>query len=310
MTQTQTIPFRLAAMVALLCFPAMLSAQVPIISGPAAGSGMINASTSTPQPQPQPMMNAGAAVGNGSYFDNCNSCTPQRGGRLAGLIKPSDHCFDCFVSPMTNPLFFEDPRTLTEARVIFANHNVPAAAAGGSVQFFAVQFRLALTQRLSFIANKDGYIISSNPLIDDGWADVAAGFKYNLIRDTQNQRLTSVGFTFDLPVGSTRSLQGNGDGELHLFTSSARRLTQNVNWMSGGGIRIPMNDNQESGSTYMSQHLDVRLTPRTFLLAEANWYRWYSSGNNVALAGVEGLDLFNFGSTGVSKSTGMCGLSW
>lgn len=36
--------------------------------------------------------------------------------RLLGLIAPSDHCFDDFISPMTNPVFFEDPRTLTEAR--------------------------------------------------------------------------------------------------------------------------------------------------------------------------------------------------
>ena len=45
---------------------------------------------------------------------------------------------------MTNPVFFEDPRTLTEARMIFFQHKVPAAAGGGDVQLYAVQLRAAL----------------------------------------------------------------------------------------------------------------------------------------------------------------------
>ena len=85
-----------------------------------------------------------------------------------GLIAPSDHAFDDFISPMTNPVFFEDPRTLTEARFIFINHHVPDGLGGGDVQLFALQLRAALTENLSFIATKDGYIVSDNGLINDG----------------------------------------------------------------------------------------------------------------------------------------------
>ena len=46
---------------------------------------------------------------------------------------------------MTNPIYFEDPRTLTEARFIYFHHKVPLAAAGGDVDLFAVQLRAALT---------------------------------------------------------------------------------------------------------------------------------------------------------------------
>ena len=60
---------------------------------------------------------------------------------LCGLIMPSDHCFDSFISPMTNPVFFEDPRQLTEVRGIFLNHKVPLAAGGGDVQLYAAQAR-------------------------------------------------------------------------------------------------------------------------------------------------------------------------
>ena len=221
-------------------------------------------------------------------------------GLLGKILRPSDHCFDGFISPMTNPVFFEDPRTLTEARVIFAHHNIPAAiAGGGDVQLYAMQVRLALTERLSFIATKDGYIVSSNPVIRDGWADIAAGLKYNLIRDVARQRLLSVGATFELPVGSPRAFQGNGDGEFNLFYSGARRMWENFNWISGGGIRIPSDDDAESSSTYMSQHFDVRMTERTYLLTEVNWFHWYDSGANALLNTVEGHDLFNFGSTNV-----------
>ena len=241
------------------------------------------------QPQPQSASN--------TYFSEPVYC----GG--FNLLRPSDHGFDSMISPMTNPLFFEDPRTLTEARAIYANHNVPAAVGGGSVHFMAVQMRFAINDRLSLIATKDGYMTSTNPLIDDGWADVALGFKLNLFRDPYQQSITSVGFTYDIPVGSTRSLQGNGDGEFHLFFSSARKLTQNINWITAGGIRLPLDGNAESTSTYSSNHIDFRMTQRTYLLAECNWFHWIDNGGNAATGGIEGHDLFNFGSNAVDGNS-------
>lgn len=217
--------------------------------------------------------NGCASPGNGAC--GCNSCCDEGplSGLLGRILRPSDHCFDGFISPMTNPFFFEDPRTLTEARLIFAHHNIPAAVAGGgSAQLYAMQVRLALTERLSVIANKDGFLVSSNPVIRDGWADIAAGLKYNLIRDVARQRLLSVGATYELPTGSPRTFQGNGDGEFNLFYSGARRLADNFNWLSGGGIRIPADDDAESSSMYLSNHFDVRMTERFYLLTEVNWF--------------------------------------
>ena len=104
---------------------------------------------------------------------------------LKGLIKPSDRCFDDFVSPMINFVHFEDPRNVTEIRPIFVNHWVPNTIgnnipAGGSIQLLAMQFRVALTERLSLIGVKDGYIWDNtdgalDTLLDDGWASVTAG---------------------------------------------------------------------------------------------------------------------------------------
>lgn len=39
-----------------------------------------------------------------------------------GIIKRSDHDFDRFISPSTNPIYFEDPRNVTEIRGLFIQH--------------------------------------------------------------------------------------------------------------------------------------------------------------------------------------------
>ena len=219
--------------------------------------------------------------------------------KLFGLIAQSDKSFTDFISPITNPVFFEDPRTLTEIRPIFIHHNVPRSAGGGSVQLFAMQIRAALTDRLSIIATKDGFITSSNPLIDDGWADVAAGLKYNLIRNTQERYLVSTGMVYEIPAGSTRALQGNGGGEFNLFLTAAAEIMPKWHWVSASGFRLPANSNQESQLWYWSNHLDHEIFEGVYGLVEMNWYHWMKSGGG-GIPGVEGIDLFNFGSTGVA----------
>lgn len=221
------------------------------------------------------------------------------GGLLGGIIKPSDHCFDDFISPMTNPTHFEDPRNLTEARFIYMRHKVPQAALGGEINLFALQLRAAITDRLSVIATKDGYIASNNPLVDDGWADVAAGLKYNLLRDPAGQGLLSVGGTYEMTNGSTRSLQGNGDGVFNFFVSGAQKLTERANYIGAFGVRLPNDTAAETSMMFWSHHLDRRVTERLYLLAEANWYHWLDSGAG-GIPGVEGGDLFNLGSTNVT----------
>ena len=70
---------------------------------------------------------------------------------------------------MTNPVFFEDPRMLTEARLIYLNHTLPGALGSGDVDAVALQLRARLTERLSLIATKDGFIMygSDVPVADD-----------------------------------------------------------------------------------------------------------------------------------------------
>lgn len=219
---------------------------------------------------------------------------------LCGLVMPSDHCFDSFISPMTNPVFFEDPRQLTEVRAIFLNHKVPLAAGGGDVQVYAAQARARITDRLSIIATKDGYVVSQNPVVADGWADVAAGLKYTLYSDAATQRLLSGGLTYEIPAGTPRTRQGNGDGEFHLFLTGGAEIFEYGHVISGSGFRLPSDSHADSQMWYWSNHLDYQVLQNWYLLTEYNWYHWMKSGDATFAPGVEGGDLFNFGSTGVA----------
>ena len=201
---------------------------------------------------------------------------------------------------MTNPIFFEDPRQLTEAHVFWMDHKLPLAAGSGNVRVLAVQLRARLSENVSLIATKDGYVTSSNPIVNNGWADLAAGLKFSLLRNVQKQRLLSTGFTFEVPTGEADPWQGNGNGELNLFLNGGARFGCRTHWVSAGGVRIPMNSSDESSSTYWSNHLDYRLLNRFYIFTEGTWYHWLKSGQDGPIAGIEGLDLINFGNPGVA----------
>ena len=237
---------------------------------------------------------------------------------LGSLVGKTDHCFDDFVSPMINFVFFEDPRTLTEFRPIFLHHKMPSAVGnlglpGGEVQLYAAQFRIALTERLSLIAVKDGYVVSNqvpgstlDGLLDDGWASIAAGLKYNFYRDAERGTLVSAGFTYDIPFGSQRTLQDVGDGEFHLFVSGGQRyFGGNAHTLSTFGFRVPANSAAQTTSLHWSNHLDVRVTNWLYAVTEASWWHWLDSANPPGIAGVgavgfAGQDLLNINATNVT----------
>ena len=214
---------------------------------------------------------------------------------------------------MTNPLYFQDPRIQSEARFIFLNHDFPTALGGGKAQVYALQLRAAITENLSIIATKDGYTVSDSPLLDDGWADVAAGLQYNFYKDHCSKTLLSGGVVFELPVGTPRALQGNGDGEFHLFLSGGTEIADKTHLVSGTGFILPSNRAQQSQVWYLSNHIDRQLGDTgLYLLGEVNWYHWMNGADEFALP-VEGFDYANLGSVGVSGNnivTGAVGLKY
>lgn len=272
-----------------LGFSAMGYAQEPIVPMLSPDVPQVPAVPTTPAPPTAPYVMTPIPSQYATASDD----------KLFGLIGRSDHNFDGFISPMTNPIYFEDPRTLTEARFIFMNHQIPNALGGDQIQAVAMQARLALTDNLSIIATKDGFVWSESSLLANGFLDVNAGLKYNLFKDASTQSLLSTGFTYGIPLGSHQTLQGKGNGEFNFFLSGAQQFGDYWHFMSTFGARIPANNNAYSESTYFSNHLDRKLGRSNFyLFTEANWYHWLSNGNQFPLP-VEGLDIFNLGSTSV-----------
>ncbi len=234
---------------------------------------------------------------NGNY-DGQGGSSKSLFGR--GIIKPSEACYDDFISPMTNPTYFEDPRQLTEARAIFINHKLPVLLGNpsGEIRLYALQVRLRLTDRLSLIAVKDGYIDSSSPLIDSGWADVTAGLKYSLFRDPVNGRLLSAGARFETTAGRRTSLQGNGEGVFDFFLSGGTRLGSRAHYLTSSGFILPVDSKAENQMFYWSNHLDHRLGNKFYAFSELNWHNYLKDGSAFP-APVEGGDLFNLGASGV-----------
>ena len=225
---------------------------------------------------------------------------------LFGLIAPTSLCHSDYISPMTNPVYFEDPRTLTEVRFIFAHHALPGTAplSGGSIQLLAAQVRVALNERTSIIANKDGYFWFSDNIPfapNDGWADMNIGLKHNVFVSDDYSQILSVGATYEAPWGSTRSFQGNGDGQFNMFASGGMRVGDCGHFLAAGGLKIPADSVNNSQLAYFSAHYDRQVSgTNLYWFTEANWYHYVASGQRIPGLAIEGGDLFNLGSGDVA----------
>lgn len=215
----------------------------------------------------------------------------------------SDHEFDGFIEPVTNPVFFEDPRSRTRLRALFINQMIPenSLLQGGDFQVYAAQLTVALNERVTFIAQKDGYInLQSDLLPDDGgWADLATGLKYVFIRDTCNQFLVSGGFLYEWAQGSGDVFQGNGDGMWNFFLTAGKEI-DDYHFIGTVGWHLPNNPNQESTSLFYSLHADREIADGLYAIWEMNGISYTKSGNRFAGISTEGGDLINLGASNVA----------
>lgn len=245
-----------------------------------------------------------ALAGENPYCNSCNnaSCPTCGSGCGRGLFE-SDHCFDDFVEPVTNPVYFEDPRSRTRLRMLFINQMIPEGSLlqGGDFQLWAAQLSVALNDRLSVIANKDGYITLQSDLLPNtgGWADLATGIKYVFIRDTCNQFLLSGGVLYEWAQGSSDVFQGNGNGVWNMFLTSGTEIGD-YHLIGTFGWHLPSNPNQESESLYYSLHLDREITDGLYGLIEMNGIHYTESGTRLPGVTVEGGDLINLGAGDVA----------
>ena len=236
-----------------------------------------------------------------------------------GFVRAADtaNWLDNTISPVSNPIFFEDPKITSEVRPVYMYHNLPDqfdykgghAALGGRVQVAAVQLRYAINDRLSVIATKDGYIEfqpqHSLPHAY-GFADLAAGLKYNVINDPDKQLLLTPGFTITVPTGSTEVFQGRGSAEWNLFVSAEKGLG-NFHLTGNAGLRLPDNLAEQSAQIHYSLQADYYTCQYFIPFVAANGYTILNNGHRNIVDGVplntELYDLINSGSTGAAGST-------
>lgn len=218
----------------------------------------------------------------------------------------SDHAFDEFISPVTNPFFFEDPRSLTELRPVFIFQNTPRhnpLFAGGNIEMFALQARLALNDRLSIVMPKLGFIAfqpdAPSPLGDEiGFAEIVVGPKLTFWRDDAANLIAAFGVQFEIAAGGGNVFQNTGSGSVVPYLTVGKEVLDNLHVLGAIGYRASF-DSERSNSFFVSLHADYEFYRRIYPFLEINWFH-YTSGGKALVANFEGGDLFNFGSTGAS----------
>tara|TARA_R110002167_G_scaffold58595_15_gene165950 strand:- start:1862 stop:3043 length:1182 start_codon:yes stop_codon:yes gene_type:complete len=233
---------------------------------------------------------------------DCNACTLC--DRIPLLNKfPSDRCFDDFIMPVSNPVWSIDPRSLTYVRGIFINQMIDAQTpvlGAGDLQVYALQLGIAINERLSIIAVKDGYNTLQTRGVGNrtGWSDIGLGLKYVVIRDVENQFLLSGGLIYEATNGSSRVFQGNGDGVWTPYVSIGKQIGSG-HLIASSGYHVPGDTAEESQSIYYSIHYDHPVTSKLSAVAELNGIVYTKSGQALPL-NIDGGDWINLGSSSVA----------
>ncbi len=251
------------------------------------------------------------------FCDGFKHCFDDIKGGVSGAFQEgrgrkmfqSDTEFEEFSSPVSDPFFFLDPRSLTEIKPLLIWQGTRSSNpiyAGGSNFFFGLQGSVALTEHISFKFSELG-ITWSNPENPDhvpgfssaaGLSELHLGPQITFYRNPQTKTLAAAGLTFELPVGSGRVFQNTGGvgfvpyvsfGQNFLGSTWGSFNFLNTTGWAGGAER--------SGFFFSNFHLDynVKNLDRFFPLVEINWQAYTNSGT-VRDVGFEGGDLFNFGS--------------
>lgn len=232
--------------------------------------------------------------------------------------------FEGFVTPMASPFLFEEPFITTGVSVWGMWHDYPGDSVfqGGEAWAVAVQARVAITDRLAFIATKDGYALHrpDNPILHnaEGFLDISAGFKYALVEMPEKNFILTPSLRFDIPTGSSDLFSGNGDG-VAIPAISLGWGTGNFHLIADLGGRIPFDGDAESTSLFYHLHADYAVTKKLVPFVELSGYHWTGSGDGSlgvdtalgrvnlstaqALLGTgpfEGADLVNLGSAGIA----------
>ena len=225
------------------------------------------------------------------------------GAVVSGASAAPPSVLDDMISPVSWPTVNEDPRNTTELRPVFAFHRTPAGFVIGKndVTVVAMQARVALTERFSFIATKDGYtwITPSGATSGvDGALNLGFGFKGSLLQSEEWAAVLSAGIRYETRWGSQNVFQGRGDGVINPFLTGVKGFGPfHVEMYTGP--RIPVSG-KDSTLYETNLHADYKLPFEVpfviYPLAELNWQHIVDGGSRYPF-NQEGSDLLNLGSS-------------
>lgn len=220
-----------------------------------------------------------------------------------------------YVPPITNPLFNETPYITTELRPIYIYNDIPNdfITDGGSINVIAAQIRLALTDRLGFIATKDGFVDANfNSILPDttGFANLSLGLKYALFHNKETHSILTLGAEYEIPLQDIDpagiELQGAGNGFIDVFAAGATTIGK-FGLEANAGINFALDGSDDTSIFHFSGHTNYQLTDQFFPIVELNVFTPIDRGERLGglLAELDGVDLVNFGSS--SRDTTVTG---
>lgn len=215
--------------------------------------------------------------------------------------------FSRYVPAVTNPLFNETPFITTEAKPIYIYHDVPDdfVTGGGGINVGALQLRLALTDRLGFIATADGYTnIDFESVLpdDDGPNDVAFGLKYALLNAPEAGQIVTAGLRYTAPAGNLETagieLNGAGAGFLNPFVTGAYLFDD---WQVQGSLGVQIGLSSQNWSfVHGSLHVDNEVLDGLFPFFETNFFAPVDGGDIITsgpLVNLTGADIVDIGAS-------------
>ena len=263
-----------------------------------------------------------ASIAFGASFSSAGEPVVDSSKAMTLQPPPVASPFERALRPVTSPTLFDLPLPRTQANLVFIHQNHPDrlrtiigdVPVGGDFQVYALQLELALSERFSLVAAKDGYI-DFNPDTTlsktDGWANLAAGVKYAFLYNPEDALAAALNLQVEVPTGNSDVWQGEGDGAV-IPSVSAVKLWNGFQFAGNLGARIPFDNNGDSTTMHANAHISYELTDRFSPLVELNYFRVLDEGAGQnrfpAQAGgavpsivtFEGGDLINLGTANAS----------
>jgi len=208
-----------------------------------------------------------------------------------------------YVPPISNPLFNETPYITTELRPIYLHNEISSSfvTQGGHIDAGAIEARLALTDRLGFIAPKDGYAhLHFNKALKDttGFENMAFGLKYAVVSNPEEDEILTFGALYEPPIGNLRTsgltLQGHGGGGFFNLFAAAAKAWGPLGIEANIGPNLAVDGKHDSSLLHYAGHVNYELAEGLYGVFEINGFSVFDNGRRTA-GNFEGVDLVNFG---------------